>query len=105
MQKNELNEIFNSKKDSIKQDTTRLSQLSSIRDSKMEGSNRDPLNSDEVWFDDGGGGKYNSAGFMSLYTDDGLKVYKAHILGCNYFGEVPESTKTKLCPFDCSCCF
>ena len=50
------------------------------------------------WVDDGLGGKFNSEGFTGR-VEDGVKIFKAHILYKN------DSGQTKDCPFDCKCCF
>jgi hypothetical protein len=53
---------------------------------------------DKEWKDDGLGGKYNNEGFTGR-REDGVKVYKAHLLNERDFGNTPD------CPFDCSCCY
>jgi len=53
-------------------------------------------NGDE-WVNDGLGGKYNREGYTGR-VEDGIKIFKAHILN------KPQSGQTKLCPFDCDCC-
>ena len=50
------------------------------------------------WVDDGLGGKYNAEGYTGR-VEDGVKVFKAHVLN------KPNSGTTKKCPFDCDCCF
>lgn len=50
------------------------------------------------WVDDGLGGVYNSEGFTGR-VEDGVKVFKAHVLRKPNAGETPD------CPFDCKCCF
>ena len=50
------------------------------------------------WVDDGLGGIYNSEGFTGR-VEDGVKIFKAHILN------KPDAGRTDLCPFDCDCCF
>lgn len=50
------------------------------------------------WVDDGLGGIYNSEGFTGR-VEDGVKIFKAHVLS------KPNAGKTNLCPFDCDCCF
>lgn len=50
------------------------------------------------WVDDGLGGKYNHEGYTGR-VEDGVKVFKAHVLNR------PGSGQTKDCPFDCDCCF
>ena len=53
---------------------------------------------EKVWADDGLGGRFNKEGFTGR-VEDGLKIYKAHVLNR------PDAGGTKDCPFDCSCCF
>lgn len=50
------------------------------------------------WVDDGLGGKFNREGFTGR-VEDGVKVFKAHVLN------KPTAGTTKDCPFDCDCCF
>jgi len=50
------------------------------------------------WVDDGLGGVYNAEGFTGR-VEDGVKVFKAHILRKQGAGYSPD------CPFDCKCCF
>ena len=52
-----------------------------------------------AWIDDGLGGVFNKEGFTGRQTDDGMKIFKAHLFNDKAFG------KTKECPFDCQCCF
>ena len=50
------------------------------------------------WVDDGLGGKYNTEGYTGR-VEDGIKIFKAHILNKKQSGQ------TQLCPFECDCCF
>jgi hypothetical protein len=50
------------------------------------------------WEDDGLGGKYNNEGYTGR-VEDGVKVFKAHIL------RKPNAGQSADCPFDCKCCF
>lgn len=50
------------------------------------------------WTDDGLGGKYNEEGYTGR-VEEGMKIFKAHILNKPNFGN------TSACPFDCDCCF
>jgi hypothetical protein len=52
----------------------------------------------EEWVDDGLGGVYNREGYTGR-VEDGVRVFKAHVL------RKPNSGQTPLCPFDCDCCF
>ncbi|KAG7370988.1 protein of unknown function DUF1764 containing protein [Nitzschia inconspicua] len=51
-----------------------------------------------AWVDDGLGGKFNREGYTGR-VEDGVKVFKAHVLNKPGFGQ------SKDCPFDCDCCF
>jgi hypothetical protein len=44
------------------------------------------------------GGKFNREGYTGR-VEDGVKVFKAHVLNKPGFG------RSKDCPFDCDCCF
>lgn len=65
---------------------------------KFDRSDLDKVEGTGKWVDDGLGGVYNKDGWTGR-TDDGLKVYKAHLFNKKGFGT------TKDCPFDCDCCF
>jgi hypothetical protein len=54
--------------------------------------------SSQKWIDDGLGGKFNNEGYTGR-VEDGVKVFKAHVLNR------PTAGSTKDCPFDCQCCF
>jgi hypothetical protein len=54
--------------------------------------------SSSKWVDDGLGGRFNAEGFTGR-VEEGMKVFKAHVLNKPNFGS------TKNCPFDCDCCF
>jgi len=56
------------------------------------------LTKGDEWIDDGLGGKYNSEGFTGR-IEDGVKVFKAHVLRKANAGQ------TDQCPFDCDCCY
>jgi hypothetical protein len=49
------------------------------------------------WTDDGLGGKYDPEGYTGR-VDQGIKIFKAHVLN------KPNSGSSKDCPFDCDCC-
>jgi Eukaryotic protein of unknown function (DUF1764) len=50
------------------------------------------------WVEDGLGGKFNAEGFTGR-VEDGMKIFKTHLLQSKKSGTTPE------CPFDCSCCY
>jgi Eukaryotic protein of unknown function (DUF1764) len=53
---------------------------------------------DDKWVDDGLGGVFNNEGYTGR-VEDGVRVFKAHLL------RKPQSGGTPDCPFDCDCCF
>lgn len=55
-------------------------------------------NSGKEWVDDGLGGRFNHEGFTGR-VEDGVKIFKAHLLNR------PKAGTTRDCPFDCQCCF
>jgi len=50
------------------------------------------------WVDDGLGGVYNHEGYTGR-VEDGVRIFKAHVL------RQPDAGQTPDCPFDCQCCF
>mmetsp|Transcript_12322 Transcript_12322/g.44929 ORF Transcript_12322/g.44929 Transcript_12322/m.44929 type:complete len:148 (+) Transcript_12322:38-481(+) len=52
-----------------------------------------------TWTDDGLGGIYNEEGWTGRKTNDGMRIFKTHVLNARAGG------LTKKCPFDCNCCF
>jgi hypothetical protein len=103
---NEIDTIFDDKKQHKKQrhqhEEKQERQKKRKRQAQQEQSNnsrQDLLKlKDKEWKDDGLGGKYNNEGFTGR-REDGVKVYKAHLLNERDFGNTPD------CPFDCSCCY
>ena len=61
---------------------------------KSQGKNHNPGD----WVDDGLGGVYNEEGYTGR-IEDGMKIFKAHVL------KKPNAGETAKCPFDCDCCF
>lgn len=53
---------------------------------------------EKEWVDDGLGGKFNREGYTGR-REDGVRIYKAHLLNKKDFGNSP------ICPFDCDCCY
>eukprot|EP00392_Amoebophrya_sp_AT5.2_P002672 g2677.t1 len=56
----------------------------------------------EKWKDDGLGGIYDQSGWTNRKLGDNTKIYKAHLIEER---DKPGAGTTKLCPFDCDCCF
>lgn len=102
---NEIDALFDDKKQQKKQlqqeeqKQTKLKKQKQQSASKSSNGRKDLLSMREKeWKDDGLGGKYNKEGFTGR-REDGVKVYKAHLLNQRDFGNTPD------CPFDCSCCY
>mmetsp|Transcript_30083 Transcript_30083/g.51188 ORF Transcript_30083/g.51188 Transcript_30083/m.51188 type:complete len:193 (-) Transcript_30083:528-1106(-) len=53
----------------------------------------------DKWATDGLGGVFNGEGFTGRRDDGGHRVFKAHLMNKEGFGDTPD------CPFDCNCCF
>ena len=53
----------------------------------------------DAWAADGKGGVFNGEGFTGRRDDGGHRVFKAHLMNRQGFGDTPD------CPFDCDCCF
>ena len=53
----------------------------------------------DKWASDGLGGVFNGEGYTGRRDDGGHRVFKAHLMNRDGFGETPD------CPFDCQCCF
>ena len=70
-----------------------------VMKAKLAGDRSDVKNlTDEAWVDDGLGGIFNKDGFTGR-KDEGMKIYKAHLMNERNFGNTPD------CPFDCKCCY
>jgi hypothetical protein len=54
--------------------------------------------SKDDWMDDGLGGVHNAEGYTGR-VEDGVKIFKAHVLS------QPNAGYTESCPFDCKCCY
>ena len=98
-------------KESAKQKTAaakkrRVANAASVGSSLLDRGNKSILeqkfaggsSSTTTFVDDGLGGKFNREGYTGR-VEDGVKVFKAHVLNKPGFGQ------SKDCPFDCDCCF
>ena len=105
-----IDSIFSEKKKKKKEEQTAAAQEAKNKKTKRPGGNI-PKEMGETsilehafsrpgtdWVDDGLGGKFNREGFTGR-VEDGVKVFKAHVLN------KPSAGSTKDCPFDCDCCF
>jgi hypothetical protein len=97
---NEIDALFDSKRQQKKQQLNVEKEQKKAKKQQQSNSSRDTLLSmkEQEWRDDGLGGKYNHEGYTGR-KEDGVKVFKAHLLNKPDFGT------TKDCPFDCNCCF
>ena len=75
----------------------KLGKLSYTR-SDLEQLNDNKSERKDKWASDGLGGIFNGEGFTGR-KDDGHRVFKAHLMNKEGFGQSPD------CPFDCDCCF
>jgi hypothetical protein len=62
------------------------------------GGARSSIHDDKEFIDDGLGGKFNAEGYTGR-VQDGVRIFKAHVLS------KPGAGTTKDCPFDCTCCY
>lgn len=100
----EINSLFAEKK-SRKADKTFGESAKRKHNANTQGATKQkyrrtsaPKKASTGWVDDGLGGKYNPEGFTGR-VQEGIKIYKAHVLNKRQFGS------SKDCPFDCDCCF
>lgn len=99
----EIESLFDTKKAKTKQDQKDEDAAASKRKKNKKKTIGKPApdctrKETSEWVDDGLGGRYNGEGFTGR-VQDGVKVFKAHLLSKPNAGNTPE------CPFDCDCCF
>lgn len=95
----EIEGLLKSGKKKKKEQKEELDELERNRKKKKKSQPPNhPPNSSAKWLDDGLGGVYNSEGFTGR-VEDGVKVFKAHLLQKQNAGQSPD------CPFDCDCCY
>lgn len=98
----EIEGLLNTGKKKKKEQKEELDELERNRKKKKKShASSGPSNSGKSstkWVDDGLGGVYNSEGYTGR-VEDGVKVFKAHILQKPNAGQSPD------CPFDCDCCY
>jgi len=107
---NEIEDLFDTKKKNdkaaAKQEETKRRERKAQHRKKQ---NARELQADEfaaqkratdtkTWVDDGLGGKFNAEGYTGR-VEDGVKIFKAHVLS------KPDAGNTPQCPFDCDCCY
>jgi len=90
----EIESLFDDKKKKRKEITEKKEQKKQRKDQKQTSKKPPPAG----WVDDGLGGIYNEEGYTGR-VEDGIKIFKAHVLNKSNAGQ------TKDCPFDCQCCF
>jgi hypothetical protein len=78
----------------------RSSRFKSMSNEKRDRSEMRNDTTVDGWVDDGLGGKYNSEGYTGRVSEDGMKIFKAHVLAKHH-----NAGQTKDCPFDCTCCY
>mmetsp|Transcript_22604 Transcript_22604/g.38667 ORF Transcript_22604/g.38667 Transcript_22604/m.38667 type:complete len:187 (-) Transcript_22604:74-634(-) len=76
----------------------KLGKLSYTRSDLEELNDKSKSERKDKWATDGLGGIFNGEGFTGR-KDDGHRVFKAHLMNKEGFGQSPD------CPFDCDCCF
>lgn len=76
----------------------KLGKLSYTRSDLEQLNEKSKLERKDKWASDGLGGIFNGEGFTGR-KDDGHRVFKAHLMNKEGFGQSPD------CPFDCDCCF
>jgi Eukaryotic protein of unknown function (DUF1764) len=84
-----------------KQQQRRSKPTKSPRRTQSQSTSTNTTTSTSEWVDDGLGGIYNHEGYTGRTSDDGMKIYKAHVISKN----IKNAGQTKDCPFDCNCCF
>lgn len=98
----EIEGLLNSGKKKKKEQKEEIEELERNRKKKKKNHAPNHISSSEKsgtkWIDDGLGGVYNSEGFTGR-VEDGVKVFKAHVLRRDNAGQSPD------CPFDCDCCY
>jgi hypothetical protein len=102
---NEIESLFEEKKkakattaDKQRIKANRKQRIKANRKKKERKGAEKEHDTEEEWVDDGLGGKYNSEGYTGR-VEDGVRVFKAHVLS------KPNAGSTPLCPFDCNCCY
>ena len=76
----------------------KLGKLSYSRSDLEELNDKSKSERKDKWASDGLGGIFNGEGYTGR-KDDGHRVFKAHLMNKEGFGQSPD------CPFDCNCCF
>lgn len=95
----EIDSLFEGKKKRQKDDQKRKADQKQAAAKNKAKKKPPPSRSGKgEWVDDGLGGVYNNEGYTGR-IEDGIKVFKAHVL------QKPNAGQTAKCPFDCDCCF
>jgi len=106
-----IDSIFSSKKKPKSAEASKQSKITTATNKKRGAEPKSERRSDrsvlqaafskpgsKEWVDDGLGGRFNAEGFTGR-VEDGVKIFKAHVLNR------PKAGFSKDCPFDCDCCF
>ena len=84
---------------SLHERATKLSSLTYSRADLEQLNDSKNKEAKDKWASDGLGGVFNGEGYTGRRDDGGHRVFKAHLMNRDGFGETPD------CPFDCQCCF
>ena len=84
---------------SLDERATKLSSLTYTRSDLEQLNDSKNKEAKDKWASDGLGGVFNGEGYTGRRDDGGHRVFKAHLMNRDGFGETPD------CPFDCQCCF
>ena len=95
---NNNNNGSSSAPESLHNKARKLTKLSYTRSDLEELNDNSKSERKDQWASDGMGGIFNGEGFTGR-TVDGGRVFKAHLMNREGFGQSVD------CPFDCQCCF
>ena len=84
---------------SLHERATKLSSLTYTRADLEQLNDSKKKEAKDKWASDGLGGVFNGEGYTGRRDDGGHRVFKAHLMNRDGFGDTPD------CPFDCQCCF
>jgi hypothetical protein len=98
----EIDALFSERKTKKRQQQAEAAEkqrrVLSKKQKRVADKSRPGKNGADDWVDDGLGGVYNQEGYTGR-MEDGVRVFKAHVLRKTNSGQTPD------CPFDCDCCF
>jgi Eukaryotic protein of unknown function (DUF1764) len=94
----EIDSLFAERKKQKQESATKVAEAKKRHKSSSNKPAPRASSSTTDWVDDGLGGKYNAEGYTGR-VEDGMKIFKTHLLQSSKSGTTPD------CPFDCDCCF